>query len=110
MRPEIKIIKTADARTHRDIGAKIGLYWYEIDVSRGDELRPLALQVQVRQDKVNPASSVETAVNLGTNAFTLVEIKLSSKQQMKRMKRKKKAGADDGSQDDEPPDEPGLTS
>ena len=66
--------------------------------------------MQVRQDKGNPASSVETAVNLGTNAFTLVEIKLSSKQQMKRMKRKKKAGAGDGSQDDEPPDEPGCSS
>ena len=65
------------------------------------------LQVQVRQDKINPTSSVETPVNLGTNALTLVEIKLSSKQQMKRLKRKKKAGNDDGSQDDEPADDPG---
>lgn len=61
----------------------------------------------MRQDKSNPASSVDTPVNLGTNALTLVEIKLSSKQQMKRIKRKKKAvgGDDDGSQDEEPPED-----
>lgn len=66
------------------------------------------MQVQVRQDKSNPASSLDSPVNIGTNALTLVEIKLSSKQQMKRMKRRKKGatGGDDlDSQDDEPADE-----
>lgn len=64
------------------------------------------MQVQVRQDKANPASSVETPVNIGTNALTLVEIKLSSKQQMKRLKRKKKGQAEEeDSLDDEPADD-----
>ena len=65
----------------------------------------------MRQEKSNPASSLDTPVNIGTNALTLVEIKLSSKQQMKRMKRKKKpgglAGEDDDSLDEEPQDDPG---
>lgn len=42
------------------------------------------------------------AVNLGCNVLTLQEIKLSTKQQMKRMKRKKRPGeAPDDSGDDE---------
>ena len=61
------------------------------------------LQVQVRQERSNPASTVEVAINLGCNPLTLQEIKLSTKQQIKRLKRKKKPGQDPGdSADDEP--------
>ena len=63
----------------------------------------LALQVQVRQDKSNPASTTELPVNLGTSPITLVDIKLSTKQQIKKLKRRRRGAAaeeDDSANED----------
>ena len=67
--------------------------------------------MQVRQDKSNPASTTETPVNIGLGPLTLVDLKLSTKQQMKRLKRKRKgaAAAEEDSADEEPAgEEPGA--
>lgn len=63
----------------------------------------------MRQEKSNPASTTETPVNLGLGSLTLVELKLSTKQQMKKLKRKRKGAApeEDDSADDENANESG---
>ena len=65
------------------------------------------LQVQVRQDRSNPASTTEQAINLGVKPLTLENIKLSTKQQMKRMKRKKRGGGEEEDSVEEEPDDAG---
>ena len=67
-------------------------------------------QVQVRQDKVNPASSSEHPVNIGLNPVSLVEIKLASRQAVKKLRKKKRGAAaaeEDDSGDDDGPDDQG---
>jgi hypothetical protein len=70
-------------------------------------LKGTCIQVQVRQDKSNPASTTEQAMNMGVKSLTLENIKLSTKQQMKRMKRKKRGGGEDEDSADEEPDDAG---
>lgn len=79
-----------------------------LDVSL--KLSHSSFQVQIRQDKSNAASTTESPVNLGTGPLTLAEVKLSTKQQIKRLKRRRKGAAaeDDDTAEDEAEEQPGT--